>query len=418
LLELGKEENIYAKFGLGRNPFPPSQLPQVFDPSYVKNVCIAVRERELSEIKEKFLEIAFGPADQPGRSTNLWIHGELGVGKTAIIYFIYDLLKEFKSDIVVSLYIVSPGNGIEDIYKATIDQLGKSFFEKLGRKLVIKVIKDQKELIHGEDPSQILEHLEAGASLSDLVQKKVLEQEELFRKAASQLSEGRMYVSDKMVHMILEMTINPEEVWESIKNFQKRDRLDGIVTMFYLFNRAGYKMTIMFIDQMESSWKIWGKQKKNRFTMDVRELVQRSIPYLSVLTTSNNELSEDVEINYPTFLRPLPRDPGKIVVVKKLKKELIRTLVEFYLVLGRISKKGPELFPFTETAVDVIYDEQAGVTGNILTSCFGILDYAARRNYDIIDEKVAKEYLFQKEKEEEETSEVSEIKSDDEGILR
>ena len=418
LLELGKEENIYAGYGLARNPFPPGQLPHVFDPSYVKNICIAVREKELSEIKEKFLEIAFGSADQPGRSTNLWVHGELGVGKTAIIYFVYNILKEFKSDIVVPLYVVSPGNGIEDIYKATIDQLGKSPLERLGRKLIIKTIKEKSELIHGEDPSQVLDQLERGSSLYDLVQREVLDQRELFRKATGQLSEGRMYISDKMIGMILDMAINPEEALENIKNFPKRDRLDGIVTIFYLLNQAGYKMTIMFIDQMESSWKIWGKQKRNRFTMDVRELVQRSIPYLSVLTTSNNELTEDVEINYPTFLRPLPRDPGKMVVVKKMKKEQVRTLIEFYLNLGRVAKKGPELFPFTETTIDYIYDKRVGVTGDILTSCFGMLEHAAHRKYEIIDEKCAKEYFLLLEEKEEETSEVSETEGSDEDILR
>lgn len=398
LLRLGEEKTIFAKYGLSRNPFPSQELPRVPDiAEYVKSVCIAVREKELHEIKEKFLDIAFG-----GNATNLWIHGELGVGKSAVIIFIYNLLREHKSDIVVPLYIVSPGNGIDDIYDETVRQLGGGFFVKLGQKLLAKVIARHEELIHSDTPKEIIAKIEEDSSnIEILIEKEILNVDELISKALLELSEGHIYVDDKMIKLVLQMLTNYEKSWDFIKNYPKKDRLDGLVTLFYLFRVAGYYMTFLFIDQLEYSWRIWSKTKKDRFVMDVRELVQRSIPYLSVLCTSNIDLTEDINVNYPTLLRPLPMNPGRVVVVKSLSKGQMRQLVEFYLNLARVSKSSPELYPFTESAIDLIYDRCNGVTGHILIVCFELLNYAARKNLEIIDEEIVRKWYEQKKVEEE-----------------
>jgi len=419
LLRLGEEENIFAIYGLSRNPFPSQELPEVTDISaYVKNVCIAVREKELREIKEKFLDVAFGIGEEKGKATNLWVHGELGVGKSAIIIFVYNLLKEYKSDIVVPLYIVSPGNGIDDIFNDTVRQLGGPFFTRLAQRLLAKILARHKDLIHSDDPEKVLEKISDDPSIiSDLIQKGVLDTEELFQKALLELSEGHIYVDDRMIKLVLQTVTDYEKSWGSIKNYPKKDRLDGLVTLFYLFSQAGFRMTFLFIDQLEYSWRIWTKSKRDRFVMDVRELVQRSMPYLSVLCTSNTDLTEDIEVNHPTLLRPLPMTPGRVTVIRPLSKEQMRELVEFYLNLARISKKSPELYPFTESAIDFIYDRHNGVTGHVLAACFELLNYAARRKIEIIDEKVAKDWYMQRREEEKETKE-REIKIKDEDLLR
>lgn len=417
LLRLGEEKSMFAKYGLSRNPFPSQELPRVPNiAEYVKNICITVREKELQEIKDKFLDIAFG-----GNATNLWIHGELGVGKSAIIIFIYNLLKEHKSDMVVPLYIVSPGNGIDDIYEETVRQLGGGFFVKLSQKLLVKTISRNEVVIRSDNPKKIIAEIEEDpASIETLIEKELLDIDELISKALLELSEGHIYVDDKMIKLVLQMLMNYEKSWDSIKNYSKKDRLDGLVTLFYLFREAGYHMTFLFIDQLEYSWRIWSKTKKDRFVMDVRELVQRSIPYLSVLCTSNIDLTEDINVNYPTLLRPLPMNPGRVVVVKSLSKEQMRQLVEFYLNLARVSKSSPELYPFTESAVDLIYDKCNGVTGHVLIACFELLNYAARKNLEIIDEEVVRKWYEQKKTEEETSRKVEEkrIRISEEDLLR
>jgi hypothetical protein len=423
LLRLGEEENIFATYGLSRNPFPSQELPQVTDISaYVKNVCTAVREKELREIKEKFLDVAFGMGEEKGKATNLWVHGELGVGKSAIIIFIYNLLREYKSDIVVPLYIVSPGNGIDDIFNDTVRQLGGDFFTKLAQKLLAKIIARHEELIHSDEPKKIVKKIKDDPSdILAFIQKGILDADELVQKATLELSEGHIYVDDKMIKLVLETLTNYENAWDSIKNYSKKDRLDGLVTLFYLLSEASFRMTFLFIDQLEYSWRIWGKSKRDRFVMDVRELVQRSMPYLSVLCTSNVDLTEDIEVNHPTLLRPLPMNPGRVTVIKPLSKEQMRTLIEFYLDLARVSKKSPELYPFTESAIDFIYDKYNGVTGHVLAACFEILNHAARRKLEIIDEEVAKNWYLQRKKvEEEKTKEEKEreTKIKEEDLLR
>lgn len=423
LLRLGEEKTIFSKYGLSRNPFPGQELPQVTDISaYVKNVCVAVREKELREIKEKFLDVAFGTGEERGKATNLWVHGELGVGKSAIIIFIYNLLKEHKSDIVVPLYIVSPGNGIDDIFDETVRQLGGDFFTKLGQKLLAKTIALHEELIHSDKPKNVVKKIEEDSSnILTFIKKGMLDADELVQKAALELSEGHIYVDDKMIKLVLQTITDYEKAWSSIKNYSKKDRLDGLVTLFYLFSEAGFRMTFLFIDQLEYSWRIWGKSKRDRFVMDVRELVQRSMPYLSVLCTSNVDLTENIEVNHPTLLRPLPMNPGRVTVIKPLSKEQMRTLVEFYLDLARVSKKSPELYPFTESAIDFIYDKYNGVTGHILIACFELLYHAARQKLEIIDEEVAKNWYLQRKKVEEEKAKEEkegETKIKEEDLLR
>lgn len=421
LLRLGEEKTIFSKYGLSRNPFPGQELPQVTDISaYVKNICIAVREKELRELKEKFLDVAFGMGEEKGKATNLWIHGELGVGKSAIIIFIYNLLKEHKSDIVVPLYIVSPGNGIDDIFNETVRQLGGNFFIELGQKLLAKTIANHVELVHSDKPKKVLQKIEEDPSnIVTFIREGTLDTDEVVQKTVFELSEGHLYVDDKMIRLVLQTSINYEKAWDSIKNYSKKDRLDGLVTLFYLFSEAGFRMTFLFIDQLEYSWRIWTKSKRDRFIMDVRELVQRSMPYLSVACTSNVDLDEDIQVNHPTILRPLPMNPGRVVVIKPLSKEQMRTLVEFYLDLARVSKKSPELYPFTESAIDFIYDRYNGVTGHILIACFELLNYAARQKLEIIDEEVAKNWYSRKVEEKKVKEEKErETKVKEEDILR
>jgi len=110
-------------------------------------------------------------------------------------------------------------------------------------------------------------------------------------------------------------------------------------------------------------------------------------------------------------------DPARVVVVRKLTKEQMMALVEFYLNLARVSKKSPELYPFTKSSVDYIYEQREGVTGHFLIACFGMLNYAARRGYKIIDEKVAKEY-FLESKRTEEAEPAAETRISEEDLLR
>lgn len=420
-MRLGEKGNIYSKYGLSKNPFPTQQLPSLNSraeiAAYAKNICTAIRTKEIHEIKEKFLDIAFGGEEQPGQATNLWIHGELGVGKSAIILYVVNLLVEHKGDQVVPIFIEAPDSGISGVYRKTVSWLGQDQLEVIASRLIDTAIrKNGKNLITSDKPDKVLKGMQKAIEekrnpFPDLVKQGALDPKTAIKQIKAELTHGHLFVEPSVIETILGIAFEPEDEFTELRDIAAKSMLDALVTLVFLIREAGYKMTLLFIDQLEYFWNSWGKTQRVRFINDIRELVQRSIPYLSVSCTSNNDVTEDIEVNYPTFLRPLPRGPQQVVVVRKLTKEQARTLVKFYLDKVRMSKGAGELYPFTEGGVDELYDWAEGRAGQLLDQCGRLLRTSAKAGKKPIDEKVVKAYFKQStekpEKREQEEKEVA-----------
>jgi len=187
--------------------------------------------------------------------------------------------------------------------------------------------------------------------------------------------------------------VRTPECIEDLKKVKAADKLSYLIGLVHLIHLAGYKMIYLFIDQLEMGWDKWTRVQKTRFAIDIRELVVRTKPLLSVEITCNEDIISDLETNYPQLLRPLPKKPYTSVYVGFFNLPSVKKLVEWYLDKKRIDKNIGELAPFDEEAVKEIYERTARNTHEILSACHGLLDYAAKHQIKLITKQFAIEHL-------------------------
>jgi hypothetical protein len=389
--------NPYSVYGLTENPFPAKALEPVGSQAevaqYAKRVSTAVRKEEIREIENKFFRVILAPKP---KATSLWIQGEIGVGKTAILVYLCDLLSQKYTDLVKPVYIETPDSAISGIYDQTLKYLGRDFLSDLSASLVCKVLQSDPELVRDDKPEAVVKKLARSQKpkkeLLNLLNGQRIDLDTVARVGTMNFGEGRLFIEDRFVNFILKFFSEEETFSERLREYPKSTRMNGLATLFYLVHLMGYKMTVVFMDQLEYVWTKITRHKRTALAIDLRELVQRSLPYASFLTTTNIDTTEDMRVNNPTIFRALPWDPQKFVEVAQLSPEKARELVIWYLNMAR--KKSRSFYPFTEEAIDSVYEQEGRAVGRLLVSLQGILDKAtaSKRPPRTIDEKFVEEH--------------------------
>jgi len=381
---LRPKENPYGIYGLTGNPFPsqPVASPSGYDFNE------KIRVRELEQIRDKFL----APSLQ-GEPMNLWVIGPMGLGKSVILLRVCDTINDRFGDNCIALYIYSPIAGVASIYTDFINGLITGRLEEVLTRLARLALKRNPNLVNRE---KIEETRKTGQetlkSLRATISEGVLDLEGVVDEIKKHVFEKFPYLDTKIVGLFMEYVRSPESI-EDLRNVRSASRLNYLIGLIHLLHIAGFSMIYLFIDQLEMGWGKWTRTQKDRFAIDVRELVVRTKPLLSVEVTCNEDIISDLETNYPQLLRPLPKKPYREVYVGPFNLPAVKKLIEWYLDKKRVDKNVGELAPFDEGAVREIYERTVRNTFEILSTCHGLLTYAAQNKTKLITKELVIKHL-------------------------
>jgi hypothetical protein len=370
--KLRKKDNAFAKYGLTGNPFPAQAI--VAPHSYDFNEKIRVRE--LEEIRDKFLAPSIN-----GEAMNTWVIGPTGVGKSSMLRYIQDIINERYGDDCIALYVYSPLAGVASIYSDFVNDLIKVGLSDVVTSLLRKAIKQNPDLIRKEKEEKTTR--QTFKVLKEAVVASAFDLDGAIDEVKKLLFKKFPYVEPRIVELVMEFIRNPDSV-SDLRNVKKAENLNALIGLIHLIHLSGYKMIYLFIDQLEMGWGRWTSTQKERFNIDMRELVVRTKPLMSIEVTCNEDIISDFENNFPQLLRPLPKTPDRTIYIGFFNLPSVKKLIQWYLDRKRTDSNFAELAPFDEDAVKEIYERTARNTERILLMCHGLLNYASQHQIDLI----------------------------------
>lgn len=409
---LGVPQKKYERYYLARNPFPAVAMSPTFRESQLnkafKTFCEEARKEELDRIWENFIR----PAYQEGISINHWLEAEVGGGKSAIMIYLDQLLKDrmkTKEDIV-SLY-APIGNGFSDVYSCVVSQLGKNFFEETIYRILNAVFLSNLDKILIEPSDENKETVKKLIEKDFLVVREVfhppeepilplaiIDKERLKRALLAELA-GNIKCSQliKETHsrraILLQFLDDPETAFQNLALLYRNFRFDALLDFIYLFEKAGYVTTYLFLDQLDHQvvYAHWGRGKLDKIMMRIRLLVVESLGNLATIATSYPFLSAQLR-GSEELIAALPWTDERVTLLTPLSNEDVRSIFVKYLQSERTKEDVPELAPFKIGAVDKINEMQRGNIRDILINARSILEKAANEGVDVITSEFLDEY--------------------------
>jgi hypothetical protein len=412
-----EEPSKYQIYFLRRNPFPAVGFAPYYDPDQIDEAlskfCETARKDELTFIREKFVKVAM-----EGQSINVWLEGDIGVGKTALLIKCWDELRR-KGNIVAIYAPIFEGMGSEGFYKGWVRELGIDFFEDLAYRLLQRAFIEKVDtLLSHLDPDR---QKEVKAKIVDAVKgdykilrqifyrtkkieikelafinkEQLLQQFEYWLAAIPGLVCKRLVSSTRGNPAIIPLFLeDPEEAFKQIMDlYPPKYAIPVLQDIISLVNKAGYIITFLFIDQLDLQWQRagWSKAKKDKIVLELRNLVANVIGKVAIATTTYPELSPQFRGD-PDLMSVLPMTPERVCVVGRLGKEAVRDVFATYLRSERTKEDVPELMPFTIDAIDEITLKSAGNIRQILVAAHDILSRAADEKVKQIDINYIKKY--------------------------
>jgi len=407
--KMGEKITKYNKYGLSSNPFPSKAI--VTD--WLMNIeevlakfSWEIRKKEILELHDKLIEEAY----YSQKSTNAWLQGDIGVGKSSILIYMWRELQTHRSD-VVTLYS-ELGSGFSHVFERVVSQLGYPFFSDLILRLAASVVQKNADIfLEKDDP--ILKELE----LDKTAIKKYLgftsetveapEKEEI-RIDLDQLSNvlqtelNQLGVTTKLRECLVKMLKDPyagyNELFSKISSLNRRKAL---AELFRVFKYAGYRMSYLFIDQLDFMWRnVYKTAQQNKIVQELRQFANETLGYLSIATTTYPDLTPVFASQYPHLTAALPVSKRRIIHVDPLDAQQAKTMTTKYLESVKTSNSIPGLYPFSEQAIDFICEQKGGIPRDILVDLHDILDYAIEQCVKIIDVDFVKKYYELVEEEE------------------
>jgi hypothetical protein len=413
--ELSAEQSKYNIYYLRKNPFPAKPISPYYDPEQVADAmnkfCESARKDELDFITNKFIK----PAYDESESMNIWLEGDVGVGKSAILIRCWDALR--KRDDVVAIYApIYTGLSSNEFYKGWVRELGIDFFEDLAYRLLQKAFLERSEqlLTHlkPEIRQKVKKKLEDAVKedytilrgvfypvkKSEIPQIRHIDKNELSKQFEYWLASipgitcKQLVSSARGRRAILPLFLeDPAEAFKNLLDlYPPRYAVPVLQDIILLTDKAGYVMTYLFLDQLDFQWERagWSKAKKDKIILQMRTLAAEVLGKLAIATTTYPHLSPTLRAD-PDLMATLPMTPERVCTVSKLSKQTVREVFATYLSVERTKTDVPELLPFTVDAIDEITSREMGNTRNILIAAHDILSRAA-------DEKVkqiSKDYV-------------------------
>lgn len=175
---------------------------------------------------------------------------------------------------------------------------------------------------------------------------------------------------------------------------------------FLLFVRAaGVQRVLLCADQLEDlASTINSRQKRQRETERFRDYILELQPMsdmLSVVVTMHPRATQAIGdlwrlADLPSYEYAPPENEHRVVVLRAVRNvEETKELLEPYLEQFRKtpSPDGQTLYPFTDDAVQAIFDRSSGKARDILRTAQALIEKGAVENWEVIDADHAVEVL-------------------------
>jgi type II secretory pathway predicted ATPase ExeA len=364
---ISEDERDYSMYGLERNPFPYSPVPDD-DP---KVYC---GQDHVADAVSDTISTVLGT----GKSKHLVITGKYGNGKSHTLKYARSLVRD-REDVFVG-YVAQPGEGFLDIYHEFMYDVGFDEVQSIAYEFLAQVARDETD----KNPM-------GADAMESLIDDGDVLLSELVPTAVQRLSDITKFAdfARAIIHMVYEDTnlyawqwLTAEGIrYEQRKEMEIHSALDddkmgvrAFTSMKQLLRELEYTAVFVFIDEFESIARLSAKDEQSTLN-SLRHLMDQNSGGLSLLFGCAPEVWQDVMSEYHAFSERI----GREVVLRSLTAEDINILVESYLNRARANDT-TGIHPFTEEGIDVVLQRSQGNIRQILSLCSQSLDSAVEHN--------------------------------------
>ena len=379
-------DELTRKFKLKYNPFPKSGIAIINDSDKVIEKLEPVDDivkKYIYDFIQDALSANFNPALKDDKYISLVVRGEYGSGKTQTLMYIKYLLKSIKSEKIKPyvVYIDNPGEKLSQLIGEIVSQIGVENFKKYLWDIFLKYldgnpnIKKSLTTVSARDLGLFSNQEEASEEVSlsysnykQLIDKLTLgrtssEIKALMGKMKDYLIQSYLTITDSPTVAstfcdIVSETVGVSKSWDlltsgSVKELDKRevDVLRAIVRI--VCDQMGYTDFIILIDEFEEiTAERLKKSEVDNYLRNLRLLIDREKNWCSVFAMTGKALNMVEEYSKPLADRIM----GRVIDLKPLDVNTLSHVVLNYLSLARTEKFEDELYPFTRSGIERIYD--------------------------------------------------------------
>jgi len=369
------QQRDYSMYGLEKNPFPYSPVPDEDPEVYCGQEHVAAT---VSETASTLLGT--------GKSKHLVITGKYGNGKSHTLKYARSLVRD-REDVVVG-YVAQPGEGFLDIYHEFIYDIGFERLQELAYEFLASITR--KETDSNPTGASEMELLidDGEVLLSDIVP-----------VAVQRLSDITKFAdfARAIVHMVYEDTnlyawqwLTAEGIrYEQRKEMEIHSALDddtmgvrAFTSFKNLLLELGYTGVFVFVDEFEAIARLSPKNKQATLN-SIRHLMDQNGSGLSLLFACAPEVWQDVMSEYHAFSERI----GNEVALQPLTEDDLTELVGKYLATAR-NGESTAIDPFEQECLDLIHQRAQGNIRQVLSMCGQVLDRGVTEQRESISKDV------------------------------
>ena len=406
----------YSSLGLIRNPFPSSPEEtrtriESWDDirNSAENFCVQSRQQEYSMLHEKIVDGVI----RGDLKHNLWINGEIGMGKSALLaYFANELRKEYPD--VPIMYVKTPKEGVSyrEIYGRALQwmlppEVCTEVFSEIFSLFLDYIVNSGKTaaLAKKVDQADSIKQLftQKSKEVSSLMRRRVHDIDEIkrsdisigrFKNEFRAWLESEIGISRGAASKFGNYYFESDEVLRS-KLLGSRGRAEmggNLVSAIKSLDYAGRwrKYGILLLDELDIWWRGLTRPKREDFERGIASLGESIGDKIVIIGVAHPDMldttSRDYIGEFRHILDVLPIEKPYIINVKELDYKATELMVDFYLEKARVEdKRDIFLHPFTERAIEKITDSVGGATRYILTKCHATIENAAANGISTIE---------------------------------
>lgn len=369
---ISDEQRDYSNFGLERNPFPYSPVPDN-EPS------VYCGQEHVTDVISETVSTVLAT----GKSKHLVVTGKYGNGKSHTLKYTRSLVRD-REDVLVG-YVAQPGEGFLDIYHEFVYDVGFDRFKELSYEFLACIAREETQT----NPM-------GAASMKRLIDDGEVLLSEIVPTAIQQLSDITKFAdfARAIIHLVYEDTNLYAWQWltaeglryEQRKEMEIHSAVDDDTTAVRAFTalknmllELDYTGIFVFVDEFERIARLSAKAEQTTLN-SVRHLMDQNSSGLCILFGCAPEVWQDVMSEYHAFSERI----GQEVALRPLNDENVHRLVSNYLRLARTNSTDG-IDPFTEESLDFILQRSQGNIRQVLSMCSRALDEAIRTGRGTID---------------------------------
>jgi len=387
----------YSGYGLNYNPFPVcgvspdttniNELRTFLDKYFYEKI----RAKEIRQLVRDL--VRSGYIERSAR--HMWLWGDWRVGKSTILMKLFLALRDELPD-CITVYVPKPRYGlVKSIFYYFIREYDPEFFFELARKILVKVISENPNLIQDdwveiwkesqeslkektiqECKLKLVEEIKKDiVDIFSLISEEAIDPEKLYDVCVAKLCpEG---VTEDVIEIFTDPK-DPETLYRNILELsEKRNYSDHLVALFMVCVISGYyKHIFVFIDDVEDVIRLWTRGKAEKETDELNNFLDRMHSNLSLLGTMHQQYFEIWKERHERFVGRASADPLNftLVEVRPIESDAdIMEIVSYFI--SKACKTTPPYptYPFKEEVIKDLHKHLGGKLGLILPSLYSLL---------------------------------------------